>query len=75
MGAQQISQEKAAQRTAQLAGDEWQYRLRKACMARAVALFEAVEWLVSPNTGDEDKYPEIYQLLDDIEQEAENEAE
>ena len=66
-----ISAEMAEQRAAELAVDDRQYKLRKACSARAVELFEAVKWLMSPNQDDEDNYPEIYQLLKEIEHEAE----
>lgn len=75
MDAQQISEEMAAQRAGELAGDEQQYKLRKACSARAVELFQEMKWMRLEIAGISSRPSEytiskIDQLITEIEIEA-----
>lgn len=73
--AQRHSAEMAAQRAQELAGDDRHYRLRKACVARAVELYEALLYETGGLMYSTDKpcrwtYERIDQLLHEIEHDA-----
>lgn len=61
-----VSAEMAAQRSAELAGDEAHYRLKKACVARAMELYEALKYQYDVIGID----PKHAQLLKEIEHDA-----
>lgn len=60
-----------AQREQELAGVEAHYRLRKACTARAVELYEALKW-TRTGAGRFWSYSDLDQLLADIEKDAQS---
>ncbi len=76
--AQRHSDEMAAQRAQELAGDDRLYRLRKACAVRAVEMYKMLEEARMalrhsefPTGFDRSKLPNIDQLLTEIDDAAE----
>lgn len=61
-----VSAEMAAKRSAELAGDEAHYRLKKACAARAVELYEALNTARHELGAAYQVIPQIDQLLQEI---------
>jgi hypothetical protein len=64
-----VSAEMAAQRSAELAGDEAHYRLKRACVTRAVELFGALRFS-RRGDGRFVSIEEVDQLLKEIEHDA-----
>lgn len=70
--AQRHSAEMAAQRAQELAGDDRHYMLRKACVARAVELYDTLAWIVDGTrpVGNANFAISATQLLKEIEHDA-----
>ncbi len=69
--AQRHSAEMAAQRAQELAGDEKHYKLRKACVARAVELYMALKYMLClEGTENTCSFDRIEQLMKEIEHDA-----